>query len=896
MHKSFLFFILILSQFSSAINVRYIKDTYPILKPEYKHLSPVHGPVWWYKDIVENMYTYGGVKLTTYLFHPVQGSFNVTRAPGSAATYFTPRTVGRLLGEIEKVRPEIKRILKEKRKDAWKEGEILKVQEKLKKDLAIVLEGDKEYKAGVAGYLKTIQNDRAKLGYFLTNQRGVLAATVTLLAESGFFEIKGKESKTIYPFYTAYDILLTFLFRKAEDVKDGASVDKLDYKEYFEGLREKLGDFIFTQQGQESLASEAWLRDAYDDSEAAIIAYLQEIKSAIDKVDPLDMALLDQLYEKIVFAELSRPKGFPKLAQYRTTSYEGQLFSDCVDTTMRNLCNIVVFDVKTNTFNLAMIKDAYPSAECRAFYSNTLYQKATEIENPLVHAAWTSVVENRAYISYIRVLRVKDKKLFCCALRKHDSFNGFMLSSNALKRKAKGKIAISFADGSNETFDLLEMNGHRFALVDPEQFAPFEIMPSLKNIIILMNDLFGLQLYGNIETAFFEDNFNTTYFPLIKKKFDWEYTSSNNNLDESDYKEIEIKVKALGGLFILRLDLDIDLGFAHGQLILLSKTAHEQYQKSVFNFVCTQLVERAKSNQLDTYCFLTDLFALYQSQEHNALDSTIASFQGFDALKNFVYYTQQLQDQDVKLQVIKSITEGKDSLMYGACAALIRSLPVEGDLIYLKAISKMGFVKDVSAADLNPIAVALIDLYKSILARPIDKYTVETMMSFVDQGQAYDEAIQVATAAFRGSDRGAQLEAINLFDKLIAKDKGFDEAVDAANNNFNLFSEALMLRLNSKNRDLTSVATIMGIMAELAEKDKGPEVQLAVELAYKQRPALFKSILIARLDEKIYEQTKKKRADKLIKKIVGWYENSDDVGLKQLATDLKEKLKAKWVN
>jgi hypothetical protein len=779
MRKSLLFFVLFLSQFSLAINIRYIKNTYTILKPEYKHLSPANGPVWWSKGIIENMYTYGNVKLTTFLFHPVQGSFNVTRAPGSAATYFTPRTVGLLLGEIEKIKPIIQKIMQEKKANAWKEAELKKVQEVLKKNLANVLADDEGYKMGVAGYLRAIQGDKAKLSYFSSNQKGLIAAVVSLLEESGFFEIKSKKSKAIYPFYTPYDILLTFLLRKAEDIKSGEKVDKLDYKEYFEGLRIQLGDVIFTEQGLRLLDSEAWLHDAYDDSEAAMITYLKEISSAIDKANPLDVELLNQLYEKMVFAELSRPKGFPNLAQYRTSAYEGQPFPDCVDTTMRNLCNVAVFDAKTNTFNLAMIKNAHPDAACSAFYINELYKKATEIENPLVHEAWTHVVENRPYISYNRILRKKDIKVFCCAMRKNDSFHGFMLSTDALKGKAKGTIDISFEDGAHETFDLLEMNGHRFALVDAAQFAPFEIMPSLKNVIILMNTLFGLGLYENIEKVFFEENFNTTYFPMIAKRFDWSYKILVEDLDQNDYQKIEIAVDTRRGSFTLRLYLDFVNISGHGQLILVSNIPQEPYQKRIFDFVSTELVEHAKAKMLDTHSFLFDLFALYQ--ESNWLILTIALFNDFDALKGFTYFTQHLQDPDVKLGVILSIVGGRDLAMYGLCAGLIQNLPVEGDFNYVSQVANLSSEELLSSKESKPIVQALIKLYDSMLTRPIDDSTLRVVANFVSNNNLFDEkAIDLVQKNIANKDEYTRSASLTLFEKLLKKGKGYTEALVSA--------------------------------------------------------------------------------------------------------------------
>jgi len=227
-----------LVQTASAINIRYIKDTYTILKPEFKQLSPAHGPVWWEKNIVNNMYTYGligdnpgqrkgkdglaypdvpygTIRLVRQLFHEVQGSFNLTRAPGAPATYFSPGIIGKLLGEIENARAEIQYIALGKEKESKKVQKATQIQKAMHTQLIKVLGDDETYKTGVLDFYKSLvgkQNIKEKHDFFLRNQKRLITDIVASLEESGFFEVGGKLNNYFYPPFTTYNILLTFLY------------------------------------------------------------------------------------------------------------------------------------------------------------------------------------------------------------------------------------------------------------------------------------------------------------------------------------------------------------------------------------------------------------------------------------------------------------------------------------------------------------------------------------------------------------------------------------------------------------------------------------------------------------------------------------------------------------
>ena len=114
----FIFFILhFFNTTTQAVGPDAIRGTWDCLKPEYKRCSPLQGAIWWESGLVKKYYDFGRsktkigektfeaddtVELTKTLFHPVQGSFNVSTIKNRPAAHMSPRTIAKVIAEIEK--------------------------------------------------------------------------------------------------------------------------------------------------------------------------------------------------------------------------------------------------------------------------------------------------------------------------------------------------------------------------------------------------------------------------------------------------------------------------------------------------------------------------------------------------------------------------------------------------------------------------------------------------------------------------------------------------------------------------------------------------------------------------------------------------------------------------
>jgi hypothetical protein len=816
--------ILFVFQSAGAINIRYINGTYAILKPEYRQISPAHGPVWWEKNIVRHIYFYGlagndpgyrskgGVKypglpygtvqLTRLLFHVVQGSFNLTTALGSPANYFTPKTVGLLIGTMENARHQVKDIISSQMRESKKVIALDELQNRLIGNLTKALGQDDGYNSGVSGYYTSIAGSKdfkKKHDYFLRDQEQLVNAIVASLEESGFFELpsaRGRNRSSVYyPPFSTYNILEAFLYRKASEFRQGAIVDKADYKAYFQGVQEVLHDDIFTPQGRELFESAKWLRLAYADSGEA----LAQMVARIQKID-FSVDTLSKYYEQIVFTELSIPEGLPHFAAYRRSQFLGRTLTDCIETALRNLFDVALFSKKTNRFEIEDFKSGTPSPGCKAFYTHPFYRKASEVENEFAHNTWNQISQARPYVVYRRIVKrsngVEYGRRDFLRPGKEIRLDGFIIGTKEMMGKVNAGIETIF-DGEKLRFPLIELDGHHIALIDPRKFAPFEIEPTLKNTIVLMNDLLGLELYPKDQPApIFEANFNDTYFPLLAKKLNWKYEDTPLNTGD-----VDIRITSDGGTFILSLLATDAIGLGHGEVLPVSVSPIEPYQQRLSTSLQTLVTRLSIDGVLEQNAFAVNLLALHLDKYDKSISLNFNLEDSLRPLFNFVNFTQRLAERNIKSEVIKAILEGGHIEMFDVAAELIKSLPVNGSYFYVKQLQRLDLKLALENKSQNrKIKAALLVAYNKMLTRPVNKDAIEVAKAFVQRGLFLEEGLKVVKKAMDKFDaldapekeKGEHeinvkliVAAMELLETLVDRGIGKVEAKRAADNSQN---------------------------------------------------------------------------------------------------------------
>ncbi len=336
------------------------------------------------------------------------------------------------------------------------------------------------------------------------------------------------------------------------------------------------------------LESSGWLIDEFPtEDENFINNFIKNLEvSTKDKAnDSLDKILdslskseklsVDQIYEKLICVSVIKKyyqSALPKIAKwkmkikYKIGSKE-VLFPDCVETVVRNLCNIVIYDDRSNQFILP--KDV-SDEKIKTFYSKN--NLSSDVDSRDVADAWTAVVEDREFVTYNGIIKQD-------TLTKKKGGNTFIKVKNVenflekIEEENKSKINIL-----GKEFNEVTINKQKYVVVYSDEYAVYELMPSLKNIIILLNEFFNLNLYNNLEAVFFDETFNSDYFPKLCRKLGWRIYSENIDYNRDTSLDIKLGLKNSNNQFLIKLTS------GHGELNKLEEVKIERYEKTLYEF------------------------------------------------------------------------------------------------------------------------------------------------------------------------------------------------------------------------------------------------------------------------------------------------------------------------
>ena len=296
-------------------NIDNLKNSYSILKDDYKHLSIIHGAIADEKYYLMNLYDYGSfgeeidiadqngvmhkvpdvknspavVKLVHFFFHRNPGAMNQTDFV--LTRKFRDAT-------LEEKEPIIQAI-----------ADMIGIAQTTKKITAL----DARFKQKLK--LDKLQNSAQLFKAFILNS---------------YIEERG--NKAILPENTTNTVLLGIVYRLAGDNK---SLIKMFY--------EKLNEAITNGNGKESIfvngkIPDNWVTEKFDYTQKEIIA------AQVKAIKPNEIEAVIKNFENIVYLTLL-PGNYPPLPGYIKANYfydkanpEKQVsFTDCMDNTLRNI-------------------------------------------------------------------------------------------------------------------------------------------------------------------------------------------------------------------------------------------------------------------------------------------------------------------------------------------------------------------------------------------------------------------------------------------------------------------------------------------------------------------------------------------------------------------------------
>lgn len=423
-----------------------------------------------YEDLINSQKDTSVQKLLEFLFviNP-SGSFNLTNAANNPVRYLTAKHIGGILRLIWQF---------EKSKDVT-EAAYAQLQnnlESLLADFAISSIAHKVFKA--------------------KEWRPFVVAIIKSLQECN-----GLNSKALYPSGTVQGILLGYMLERSET--------RQDLEEYFQ---EFLNDPTFIL-----------LPDEYTESD---IEYWLKRYNHLTSVDDFANFICAVIYQTNYLSDL------PKLAVQTNVDYQGVLFTDCVETMMLNLVNIISYNKNNRSFSKCPAGFKF-SPLLQEFRNNKDNNSILRVKDSAVHQDFLNLVENKVGCVYNRLLVVATKKSI--EIRKqHPNCDGVI---PVFKSWIAGSVAKSI-DIEDQKFQIYEkkVGAYNYWLIPVDSgLECFELMPTLSNIIVLLNNLFEMKLDSSavdkmrklwiagdfVASQVLSPTFEITYFPRLMKALHW---------------------------------------------------------------------------------------------------------------------------------------------------------------------------------------------------------------------------------------------------------------------------------------------------------------------------------------------------------------------------------------
>lgn len=499
-----------------------LKDLYTIFKPEYRHLSPVHGALSWETPLIESMYRFDPHSLDEktsslnkfmrklFYLNNDMINFNVMQSHTELATHITPFMVGQIMGAIERERATPEPVKRPENKAPKKESKhpvaagSTRLAEALRTILApaekeagaaldsaiasidiTVKREDKEYaalKATIDALKKSrtpIPIDDQKRFDNLTKPRTLMAIMKKkrsrLIADFAEYlqASLALSNGTDYVINTAHNVLLAFLWAICNN--------RNDLLEYLKGAVSITGKTLLEEASQNILSADApeskqWVDQRFSE---------QEFDDGVH--DLFEFSIPENLVQHIQNPEISAlellgfaffKSLFPIELRYGRSTYKGVAFPDCGETFLRNLFNVLIYNPQKRIYNVPLLEDltkGAKNAEKRTALIN-FYTKYMQAGSERLWSAsddWNVVVSEIPGIAYARAgnceitalrnptLGLKNMEKILDQLTGFENFEALIEGAQSLGIPLSDYIK-SPADGRQQI--TLKLNGSSFQL------------------------------------------------------------------------------------------------------------------------------------------------------------------------------------------------------------------------------------------------------------------------------------------------------------------------------------------------------------------------------------------------------------------------------------------------
>lgn len=478
-----------LCSLSAYASVNSVRGTYTILKPAFRDLSSIHGVVAWKTGFVNDLYETKDERKKSATVKLVQKLFHKTVSSASAADLIVTKDI-RHLDDDEK-------------QTALFVANMLLVLRELGSQQAF-----SEYKKFLALY-KQLQIKDTKNFFIDGKTRGVrwlqeqvavkrkeLIAKVESSADYKVFAGPLKklvpaiiESQlecvvdNVFSAETVHLVLLALLYKETGG-------DKRFVRSYYEQLHERLHCLTAT-------LDTVWETSQFSPrSIDSLIATLRK--------EPLEGGFLENHFEEYVFVRFEQEV---PLATYHDALFKGHEFTDCMDTAVRNMLNVITYNRDTKVFDVPLLEQRLGfkelgtnvRQELKSFYTQN--SEPASVTDGVVHTSWAEISSNIPFVAYNRAL-----------------VKGVAEALPAGKRGFIKGVVDKGPDGVAEKEALASLFTARGYVLVSDDADVFTVKPTLKNLIVMLDYLLNLNLFnGALHREFLRDDFVAAYLPKLAK-------------------------------------------------------------------------------------------------------------------------------------------------------------------------------------------------------------------------------------------------------------------------------------------------------------------------------------------------------------------------------------------
>lgn len=550
--KSFLF-LFILTFFCNSIfsSIANLKETYSILKDPYKHLSVINGAVADESGFTMRLYDYGAMKDKTIEIREQQ--YQIPDIKNALETvklvhlfyHRVPGTTGR--GDF---------VLK---KELANNPNKIQLSKELAKAISILEKESTKYNE--TGFITQIDKQGlikqgGKNVIRLITVKSMTPIYASLLEE---FDTKGHPkspltTNAIFPQNTTLTILLSVLYRLCGNNKEALKV-----------FYEELNNLINKDKKEpESIFINDKIPEDWKNEEFDLTKYenYKEVLSSLENPEKIV-----EHFETLVYLAFL-PTNYPPIENYISANFfyddkdpfKKKSFPDCMDNTFRNIINVLTYNHVTKEFDPGILAQKIQKEDLQTFnatlvdfYKDPILKQSTESGSQKAHDKWINVISNIPFVTY----------------------------ANNTNKPYTASSSMSYINIPEEFKNHSFFKGKEYQFADNAEIL-YEIEPSLKNLIMVFNYLFGLQLFENEEgeeiektfNAFIRNDFIKHYFPLMCKHLKINYKWINvteDDIDNVDFQEIPIITKLIFNPYPNAPEFKLKTtNHVHGEFSLLS--------------------------------------------------------------------------------------------------------------------------------------------------------------------------------------------------------------------------------------------------------------------------------------------------------------------------------------